>query len=83
MQFRAEFFNILNHANFFVPVTPDNVTIFDSTEALLQGIAGKTRAREIRFAIKLLGSVLRESSSRPLYGLRKSRYKIRMGWRQA
>jgi hypothetical protein len=58
VQFRAEFFNILNRANFAVPVTPDNVTIFDSTGALLQGIAGKltsttTTAREIQFAIKL------------------------------
>jgi hypothetical protein len=58
VQFRAEFFNILNRANFAVPVTPDNVTIFDSTGALLQGIAGKltsttTPAREIQFAIKL------------------------------
>ena len=59
MQFRAEFFNILNRANFAVPVTPDNVTIFDSTGALLQGIAGNltsttTTAREIQFAIKLV-----------------------------
>jgi len=59
VQFRAEFFNILNRANFAVPVTPDNVTIFDSTGALLQGIAGKltsttTTSREIQFAIKLV-----------------------------
>jgi len=59
VQFRAEFFNILNRANFAVPVTPDNVTIFDSTGALLQGIAGNltsttTTAREIQFAIKLV-----------------------------
>jgi hypothetical protein len=58
VQFRAEFFNILNRANFAVPVTPDNVTIFDSKGKLLQGIAGKltsttTTAREIQFAIKV------------------------------
>jgi len=30
--FRAEIFNILNHANFAVPVTPDIITdIFNST----------------------------------------------------
>jgi hypothetical protein len=59
VQFRAEFFNVLNRANFAVPVTPDNVTIFDSSGALLQGIAGKltsttTTAREIQFALKLI-----------------------------
>jgi outer membrane receptor protein involved in Fe transport len=58
VQFRAEFFNILNHANFAVPVTPDNVTIFDSTGAPT-GAAGlltstSTTAREIQFALKLV-----------------------------
>jgi hypothetical protein len=57
VQFRAEFFNVLNHANFSVPVTPDNTDIFDSTGAPT-GIAGQltsttTTAREIQFAIKL------------------------------
>ena len=57
MQFRAEFFNILNHANFAVPITPDNTDIFDSTGAPT-GVAGKltsttTSAREIQFAAKL------------------------------
>jgi hypothetical protein len=57
VQFRAEFFNVLNRANFAVPVTPDNTDIFDSTGAPT-GIAGQltsttTTAREIQFAIKL------------------------------
>jgi len=57
VQFRAEFFNVLNHANFSVPVTPDNTDIFDSTGAPT-GVAGQLRstattAREIQFAIKL------------------------------
>jgi hypothetical protein len=57
VQFRAEFFNVLNRANFALPVTPDNTDIFDSTGAPT-GIAGQltsttTTAREIQFAIKL------------------------------
>jgi len=57
VQFRAEFFNVLNRANFAVPVTPDNTDIFDSTGAPT-GVAGQltstaTTAREIQFAIKL------------------------------
>jgi hypothetical protein len=65
VQFRAEFFNILNHANFAVPVTPNNTDIFDSTGASLSplpptnGTAGvltatNTPAREIQFAIKFV-----------------------------
>ena len=58
IQFRAEFFNILNRANFAVPITPDNVTLFDSTGAR-SGAAGlltstSTTAREIQFALKLV-----------------------------
>jgi hypothetical protein len=58
VQFRAEFFNILNHANFSVPVSPDNTDIFDSTGAPT-GVAGlltstTTTAREIQFALKLV-----------------------------
>jgi outer membrane receptor protein involved in Fe transport len=58
VQFRAEFFNILNRANFAVPVTPDNTDIFDSSGAPT-GVAGlltstTTTAREIQFALKLV-----------------------------
>ncbi len=58
VQFRAEFFNILNRANFAVPITPDNTDIFDST-GTRTGVAGKltsttTTAREIQFALKLI-----------------------------
>ena len=57
VQFRAEFFNILNRANFAVPITPDNTDIFDSAGAPT-GVAGllsstTTTAREIQFALKL------------------------------
>ena len=58
VQFRAEFFNILNRANFAVPVMPDNTDIFDSTGAPT-GVAGlltstTTAAREIQFALKFI-----------------------------
>jgi hypothetical protein len=58
VQFRAEFFNILNRANFAVPVTPDNTDIFDST-GKPTGVAGfltstTTTARELQFAVKVI-----------------------------
>jgi hypothetical protein len=57
-QFRVEFFNVLNRANFAPPITPDNTDIFDSVGAPT-GAAGlltstTTTAREIQFALKLI-----------------------------
>jgi len=58
IQFRAEIFNILNHANFAPPATPTNTDIFDGTGALSDGIGLLTKttttAREIQFAVKVI-----------------------------
>jgi hypothetical protein len=56
VQFRAEFFNILNHTNFAPPL--DNRNIFDSAGAPI-GNAGlitstQTPSRQIQFALKLI-----------------------------
>jgi len=58
VQFRAEIFNILNHANFALPVEPDNTDVFDEqgaptgTEGLLTKTT--TSSRQIQFALKVI-----------------------------
>jgi hypothetical protein len=58
IQFRAEVFNILNHANFAVPVLIDNTDIFDSggapNDAAGLLTSTTTTAREIQFALKFI-----------------------------
>ncbi len=58
IQFRAEIFNILNHANFAPPATPTNTDIFDGTGNLSDGVGLLTKttttAREIQFAVKVI-----------------------------
>jgi hypothetical protein len=56
VQFRAEFFNVLNHTNFAPPL--DNRNIFDSTGSPI-GNAGlitstQTPSRQIQFALKMI-----------------------------
>jgi Carboxypeptidase regulatory-like domain/TonB-dependent Receptor Plug Domain/TonB dependent receptor len=58
VQFRAELFNILNHANFAPTSTPTNTDIFDGTGAP-NSVAGQltrttTTAREIQLAVKVI-----------------------------
>jgi hypothetical protein len=56
VQFRAEFFNILNRANFAPPI--DNATLFDQTGAPIPGAglidATTTTSRQIQFALKFI-----------------------------
>jgi hypothetical protein len=57
VQFRAEIFNALNHANFAPPVTPDHTDIFDPAGNLgAPGVLTRTTttAREIQFAVKVI-----------------------------
>jgi outer membrane receptor protein involved in Fe transport len=59
IQFRAEFFNILNHPNFGTPSIPDGeADLFDSTGAPIgtvgQLLTTTTDSREIQFALKLI-----------------------------
>jgi hypothetical protein len=59
VQFRAEFFNILNHANFNVPSLGDGNTNMLNGDGSVNGSAGlltqtTTDPREIQFAIKLI-----------------------------
>ncbi|MGI0134262.1 MAG: hypothetical protein ACREBW_04815, partial [Candidatus Micrarchaeaceae archaeon] len=58
IQFRAEFFNILNRANFADPATTTNTSIFTPTGAPT-GVAGLlsstvTDSRQIQFALKII-----------------------------
>lgn len=55
VQFRAEMFNILNHANFESP--DDNLSIFDGTGALIPGagvVDTTYTPRQIQFALKVI-----------------------------
>ena len=60
VQFRAEMFNVLNRANFALPVNPDNTDIFDSTGApsggagLIKSTVGGSSGRIVQFALKVL-----------------------------
>jgi hypothetical protein len=56
IQFRAEFFNVLNHPNFQAPI--DNSTLFTSTGAPVTGAGAidntSTTSRQIQFGLKVI-----------------------------
>ncbi len=56
VQFRAEFFNFLNHANFAVPA--DNTNVFNGNGVLSKTVGTlsslSTTEREIQFAMKVM-----------------------------
>ena len=58
IQFRAEFFNIINHANFAPPASATNTDVFDGTGNLnpALGLLTKTTTapREIQLALKVI-----------------------------
>ena len=58
VQFRAEIFNVLNRANFGLPVNPDDTDIFDQTGALSDSAgvitSTTTSARLVQFALKVI-----------------------------
>ena len=58
IQFRAEFFNILNRANFAPPNVTNNLEAIDATGAPVPGFGAitstQTPSREVQFAIKVI-----------------------------
>jgi len=58
VQFRAEIFNVLNRANFALPINPDDTDIFDETGALSDSAgvitSTATSARLVQFALKVI-----------------------------
>jgi hypothetical protein len=58
VQFRAEIFNALNHANFQVPILPDNTDLYDSSgnanDAAGLLTSTTTTSRQIQLGIKLI-----------------------------